>query len=258
MKYKIIEHQAAKEIAAALIRRESIDFSEYEKEVGKGAPLAESVLQGIAGQLAKVRKTLEKSKRPPEDLDREGFEIVHRGIPDDADMLGDSRFWNRFALVYLCEHIVWRFPGKGKGFNIENLGIGASQRSRAENYAYKLWIRGDLSMASKGKDPYRAGRYGGVDFWTSHIHRQGFTKCRKFASELIQFQFPPQLNGKGRLWEGVEDAASNKIGVRTLVKRIRRMWASIEFTLLDGTEVQMLLKELSKGLKGADGKSVFA
>jgi hypothetical protein len=256
MKYKIIDNQAAQEIANQLLAGNAVDFKSYEQEVGKGAPLSEGILLQLAKDIRKIKKGLEKKKGGREELDRQAFELVHRSLPDDPDMLGDIRFWVRFALVHLFDVVTWRFPGKGAGFNIENLGIGSSPRKRLENYPYKLWVRGELSRMSKGKHPYRLGRCGQVDFWTSHIHRQGFTKCRSIAAEFIQFQFPDKLKGRPRLWEGQEDPKTGKYGIRTLVKRIKRMWATIEYTLLDATEAQKLLKELAKGLRGPDGKSL--
>jgi hypothetical protein len=257
MKYKIVDNQVAQQIASTLLAGESVDFAQYDQEIGKGSSLSESALKGLAEEIRRLKKNMEKKKGNREELDRQAFELIHRRMPNDPDMLGDIRFWVRFALVHLFDVITWRFPGKGGGgFNLENLGVSSSTRGRLENYPYKLWVRGELSRASKGKDPYRLGRYGKVDFWTSHIHRQGFTKCRSIASEFIQFQYPDKLKGKPRLWEGEEEPATAKFGIRTLVKRIKRMWATVEYTLLDPAEAQRLLKELSRGLKGPDGKPV--
>jgi hypothetical protein len=257
MKYKIIDTAIAGELARAKLRGEPVDFSEHEKEVGKGAPLSDAVLAAIAKDIDKLKRSIEKKKGDREELDRQAFELVHRKLPNAPDVLGDSRFWIRFALVYLFDVIVWRFPGKStSGFNLENLGLGASMRKRGENYPYKLWVRGELSRKEKGADPYKFGRFGGIDFWTSHIHRQGFAKSRAIATELIQFQYPVELKGRPRLWPGEEDAAKAKRGIRTLVKRIRRLWATVEYTLLDAKEIQKLLRELSRGLRGPDGKPV--
>ena len=256
MKYKIIDMQMAGELARSKLSGESVDFEKHEQEVGSGQSLLDSVLVAIAQDINKMRKEIEKEKGDRTELDRIAFEVVHRKLPNDPDMLGDSRFWGRFALVFLFDAIVWRFPGKKAGFNLENLGLSVSVGRRRENYLYKLWMRGELSRQEKNGDSYRLGRFGDIDFWTSHIHRQGFSNCRSIAMELIQYQYPPAQKGVPRLFHGEEDPASGKFGVRTLVKRVRRLWATVEYALLESAEIQALLKELSKGLKGPDGKSV--
>jgi hypothetical protein len=256
MRYKIIDNHAAQEVAALLHEGKAPEFAKFEHDAGKGAAFADSTLAKLAQDIRKIKDELDRTKRSREELDRRAFELVHRALPYDPDMLGDIRFWVRFALVHLYDVIAWRFPGRKGEFNFENLGISSSSRKRLENYPYKLWVRGEVSKASKGKDPYRAGRYGTIDFWTSHIHRQGFSKCRSIANEFIQYQYPDKLKGRPRFWEGEEEAKTGKVGIRTLVKRIKRMWATIEYTLLDTTEAQKLIKELSKGLKGPDGKPV--
>lgn len=251
--------QAAARLAREILEGSTPNFTQYEQELGKGTALGDTVLADLARRITKEKRAIEKRDDPRESLDAVAFEIVHTGLPFDADMLGDSRFWTRFALVFLFDVIRWRFPGKGeKGFNLENLGIGRSERKQAENFLYKLWVRGELSRTSDSKDPYQLGRWGSIDFWTSHIHRQGFANCRAIATELIKFQYPPQLKGKPRLLPGEEDLTKGKIGVRTLVKRVRRLWATVEYTLLQSDEVKAIINELSKGLTAADGKSVHA
>jgi hypothetical protein len=259
MKYKIIELQKASELVQKLLEGATPSFAEHEVELGRGPICDDRILADIARQIVKQQRTIEKQKEPREALDAIAFEIIHRGVPNDADMVGDGRFWVRFALVFLFDVIKWRFPGKDdKGFNLENLGIGRSQRKQAENYLYKLWARGEISYAPDARDPYNAGRRGSIDFWTSHIHRQGFTNCRAVARELIRFQYPPDLRGEPRLLPGEEDVAQGKVGVRTLVKRIRRLWATVEYTLLEPDEVRATIRELARGLTSPDGKRVSA
>jgi hypothetical protein len=258
MKYKIIKPDQVTNLARALLDGGKPAWSDFELEVGSGTLLAEQILYAIAGGINKQRSLIDEKGLPRENLDAIAFEIIHKGRPSDGDMFGDPRFWTRFALVYLFEVIKWRFPGKGtKGFNLENVGVGSARR-QTENYAYKLWIRGDISQLRDQKDPYKLGRFGDVDFWTSHIHRQGFANCRDVAAELIRFQYPPELKGQPRLLPGNEDPSKGKIGIRTLVKRIRRLWATVEYALLAADEIRAILQELSKGLSLADGKSIYS
>jgi len=259
MKYKILEHGVAVQLAMDLLEGKQPNFAKHDQEVGAGPVLVDSLLATIANAVMKQRAKVDKNNWPKETLDAIAFEIIHKTLPPDYDMLADDRFWSRFALVYLFDLIKWRFPGKApKGFNLENVGIGSSRTKRSENYLFKLWVRGELSRLVGDADPYKLGRHGSVDFWTSHIHRQGFPACRQVAVELIRFQYPPEKQGQPRLFQGQEDVANGKVGVRTLVKRIRRLWATVEYTLLQADEVKGIIRELSKGLKAGDGKSVYS
>ena len=254
MRYKILNFQAAKDIARSKLEGKTANHAQYEQEVGQGTALSDTVLKDIAREILRHKQALEKQGGDREKLDALAFEIVHSKLPQDPDLLGDGRFWIRFAVVFLFDVIAWRFPGKGAtGFNLENLGIGASTRKQAENYLYKLWVRGELSRRPTEKDPYKLGRFGSIDFWTSHIHRQGFASCRNVALELIRFQYPPEFGGRPRLLPGEEDVAKGKYGVRTLVKRLRRLWATLEYTLLESSEIQQVIKDLSQGLTVSNG-----
>lgn len=259
MKYKILDQNAATRLARELLDGKHPTFADDEQEVGIGTSFSDKILTAIAKAIAKQRDVIEKNNWNKESLDAVAFEIVHKSLPFDPDMLADEGFWTRFALVYVFDLIRWRFPGRGpKGFNLENVGIAPGKSKRSENYLFKLWVRGELSRTPGDKDEYRLGRYGSIDFWTSHIHRQGFPACRQMAVELIRFQYPPERKGQPRLFHGEEDVPNGKIGVRTLVKRIRRLWATVEYTLLKSDELRALITELSKGLKAADGKSVYS
>jgi hypothetical protein len=257
MIYKILDPSEVAALAAAAIRGEKVDFSAHEVEAGAGVQYKESALSSIAGKLRHLKRKTDKQRKDRENFDSEAFEILHSNLPFDVDALSDGRFWTRFALVYLLDVITWRFPGRGsKGFNTENLGLGTSARKQAENYLYKLWVRGEIATSSGGKDPYKLGRAGSIDFWTSHIHRQGFASCRTVAGELLRFQYPPELKGKPKLLPGEEDVAHGRIGVRTLVKRLRRTWATVELSLLDAKQASALLKDLSHGLTDSNGKPI--
>src|SRR5258708_14877840 len=215
MRYKIIDMQIASDLARSKLAGESVECSKHEQEIGSGQPLSDAVLLAIAQDIKRIRKSIEKSEGDRTELDRRAFEVVHRKLPNDPDILGDSRFWGRFALVFLFDTIVWRFPGKKAGFNLENLGLSSSIGRRRENYLYKLWMRGELSRQEKGGDPYRLGRFGDIDFWTSHVHRQGFSNCRSIAMEFIRYQYPSAQKGVPRLFHGEEESASGEFGVST-------------------------------------------
>jgi hypothetical protein len=138
--------------------------------------------------------------------------------------------------------------------NLDNFGLG----SRKECWPYKLWVRGELSFDDRAKDKYSVGRLGGVDIWTSHVHRQNFMSIRALFRGVFAFQYPKKLNGEPLLFEGEEDPKKNGVpGFRTLIKRLRENWASVEFSCLTYSEADALVRIHSKGLHRADDKSVL-
>src|SRR5687768_11559450 len=103
MRYRIIDNQAAQEIASQLNEGKSVDFTKFEQEVGRGAAVSDATLAKLAQGIRKIKNDLERKKRNREELDRLAFDLVHRTLPYDSDMLGDIRFWVRLALVHLYD-----------------------------------------------------------------------------------------------------------------------------------------------------------
>jgi hypothetical protein len=256
MRYRILSTRGADAAREALLQRQKVpDLSTYESVVGSGDAIDESILKNVANRIRKAQIELTKSKRGPEELDRACFDVLHAAIPRDELMLGDMAFWTRFAIVELADVIHHRFPGRLGKTNLDNFGLG----SRKECWPYKLWVRGELALDEKQKDKYRLGRLGGVEMWTSHVHRQNFMTVRQLFRSVLTFQYPDELRGKPYLFEGEEAAVKGgKPGIRTLIKRLRENWASVEYSLLTDREATALVRIHSKGLHRADGKAVDA
>jgi hypothetical protein len=169
-------------------------------------------------------------------------------------MLSDMAFWTRFAIGKLSDVIYARFPGRQGRINLDNFGLG----SRKECWPYKLWVRGELSFEEGAKDPYAVGRLGGVDIWTSHVHRQNFMSIRTVFRKVFAFQYPKNLKGRPLLFEGEEDPVKHGVpGFRTLIRRLSENWASVEYSCLDEAEAEALVRIHSNGLHRANDKSVF-
>jgi len=264
MRYRILTPQGIEIARTALALRKTVpDLAAHEFVVGAGDMFDETVLMTVVKRIAQMQGSLSKGKGkgPVEELDRLCFDLVHSSLPRDELMLGDMGFWTRFAIRYLSSVILSRFPGKASGgssekkVNLDNFGLG----SRKECWPYKLWVRGELSYNPDGKDKYELGRVGSVDMWTSHAHRQNFMSIKQICDELLRFQYPGVTKGKAFLFEGEENPKKGGVpGLRTLVKRLRENWASVEFALLGSNEAEKLVRHHAKGLTRADGKTVFA
>lgn len=256
MRYRVLSKQGIDLARSALMERKKVpDLSAYETTAGSGEILADSVLDTLAARIRKAQMGLAKTKASPEDLDRECFDMVHKDLPRDEMLLGDTDFWTRFAITRLAEVIYWRFPGREGGINLDNFGLG----KRKECWPYKLWVRGELSYDERGSDKYAMGRSGGVDIWTSHVHRQNFMTIQPMFRSVFAFQYPKELKGKPLLFEGEEDPKKKGVtGFRTLIKRLRENWASVEYACLNEKEANALVRIHSKGLHRADDKSVLS
>lgn len=251
MRYRVLTATGLDAAREALRERQAIpDMTQHEAVVGSGDPLEESVLGRLADKLRKLQGEVSRAKDPPEELDRLGFEAVHSAIPADDLVCADVQFWTRFAVVHLADVIQKRFPGRQGKTNLDNYGLG----SRRECWPYKLWVRGELSFESGARDPYALGRAGGVEFWTSHVHRQNFMAVPQVFRTVMQLQYPSRLKGKPFLFEGEENPDKNGYpGIRTLIKRLRENWATVEYLLLDEPAVESLLALHGKGLRRPDG-----
>ncbi len=256
MRYRVLSNEGIAIARSALGARTTVpNLAGYEVAKGAGELFDDGTLDTLAAKIRKLQGAASKERVPPEELDRRCFDVVHSSLPSEERlMLGDMAFWTRFAIAKLSDVIYTRFPGRKGRINLDNFGLG----SRKECWPYKLWVRGELSFEEDAKDPYALGRLGGVDVWTSHVHRQNFMSIRSIFRQVFAFQYPKNLKGKPLLFEGEEDPKKHGVpGFRTLIRRLSENWASVEYGCLDAAEAEALVRIHSKGLHRADDKSVL-
>ena len=141
---------------------------------------------------------------------------VHRRLPRH-EALGDPEFWTWLAVTQCLEIVEWRYSGKP---DLRNYGVGGA----GENFLYRLWLRAEIVYAPRSEDPYALSRLGDIDFWRSHIFRQGYADLRAFARALVDFQFPPANGRKPRL---------KTAEIRELVKSLKRARSNLMFEVMD-------------------------
>jgi hypothetical protein len=256
VRYRILSKEGLDAARGALAERKGVpDLTAFEVVVGAGDPLDDSLLKTIATKVRRIQGEVTKLRKPPEEIDARCFDLLHESIPRDEMLLADMGFWSRFAIVELANVINARFPGRKGKINLDNFGLG----SRKECWPYKLWVRGELAFDEKGNDKYALGRFAGVEIWTSHVHRQNFMAIRPMFRSVLEFQYPSNLKGRPLLYEGEEDPKKGGVpGFRTLIKRLRENWASVEYACLSQSEAAGLVRFHSRGLYRADDKSVLA
>ena len=144
---------------------------------------------------------------------------IHSLLPEEHPALADPEFWVWLTLTHGIDVVDWRYPGKR---NLKNFGVGGS----GENFLYRLWLRAEIVHSPGDSDEYKLSRVGDIDFWRSHIFRQGYGEVRPFARALVEFQFPATNGRKARL----------KIAdIRTLAKQLKRARSNLMFEVMSET-----------------------
>ena len=153
-----------------------------------------------------------------------GPEVHRRLLPHPA--LADPEFWTWFAIWHGLEIIEHRY---GEEPDLKNFGIGAA----GENFIYRLWLRAEIAHDPTREDEYELAKTGDIDFWRSHIFRQGYANCRAFAHALIEFQFPAEIGRKPYL---------NIPQIRELVKYLKRARTNLMFEVMDEARAKTFIE----------------
>jgi len=180
-----------------------------------------------------------RSDKQNSDFESEAAIIVHNLVPNEPIVLADFGFWSWLAVIHLPDLVEWRYsqPDGRKG-DLKNYGVGA----KSENFLYRLWVRAEISLDEHAADPYHLTRRGQVDFWRSHLIRQGYASVPSMARALVRFQYPTELKGEPRL----------KIAeIRALAPRMKRLRANLMYEVLDDSACYQLLEQESTSIVSA-------
>ena len=222
MKYQVLEAAEARRYLqgcrakVAFVREPSLEWR------GEGEEFDVSFISTLRTALTTLqsRYSEKRSDNDNSEFEAEASVLVHSAIPSEPRVLADFGFWTWLAVLHFPQTVEWRYGQPEGGVDLKNYGIGAKN----ENLLYRLWLRGEISLDESAAHRYHLTRKGQVDFWRSHLFRQGYASVPAMARALIGFQYPDDLDGKPRL----------KISeIRALAPRMKRLRANLMYEFLD-------------------------
>ena len=199
---------------------------------GAGSDLDQSFVVSLREALGSLRAGWPdgfKNDRERNVFEGKASRLVHSIVPADSEMLCDPEFWIWLGVVHFPDVVEWRYGNPEGGTKLANYGVG----SRTENLLYRLWMRAELVLDESAKDRYHLADAGQIDFYRSHLFRQGYANARNFARALLRFQYPNA------------DPAAPKlkiVEIRDLVKRLRRMRSNLFLEILPEEECRAVIE----------------
>ena len=148
-------------------------------------------------------------------------------------MLADPDFWIWLAVVHFPEIVEWRYRYQNRKTDtfaqFVNYGVG----SKSDNLMYRLWLRAEIVLDTQAVDRYHLAATGQIDFYRSHLFRQGYANARNFARALLRFQYPNADPAEPKL---------KTLEIRDLVKRLRRMRSNLFLEILPEDECRTVIE----------------
>lgn len=232
MKYPTMTAGDANTYLVAKRSAATIDVESLIRFQGFGEEMDQSFVTTLREALGALRAGWPEGLK--NDKERNLFEgkasrLVHATIPDNSDTLSDPEFWIWLAVVHFPDLIEWRYGNPPAGTKLANYGVG----SRTENLLYRLWLRAELVLDELADDRYHLASAGQIDFYRSHLFRQGYANARNFARALLRFQYPNEDPTAPML---------KIIEIRDLVKRLRRMRSNLFLEILPEEECRAVIE----------------
>ncbi|PMS14332.1 hypothetical protein C0Z18_32150 [Trinickia dabaoshanensis] len=234
MRYPILTTMDASAYLASKRAGNPLDLDRLVKNRGDGEELDQAFINVLVADLANLRAKYPangmKSQKNANRFEGDAARIIHEHIQLPPEIVADADFWLWLAIVHFSDMVEWRYGNPEHGTGLANYGVGA----RSENLIYRLWLRADLLLDDEADDRYHLCQRGQIDFYRSHLFRQGYANARSFARALIRFQYPNSDTTAPHL----------KVDqIRELVKRLRRLRANLFLEILDETECRKIIED---------------
>lgn len=232
MRYPILSSRDASAVLAAKRTGTVVATEPLVRLRGDGADLAHDVVAALRAALDALRARFPTgiaNSQVANAVEAAAARAVHETLMLPPPVIADADFWTWLAMVHFADFVEWRYGSPEAGTNPANYGVG----SRGENLLYRLWLRADLVLDESASDRYHLCRRGQIDFYRSHLFRQGYANARGFARALLRFQYPDDDSSLPRL---------PLSEIRELVKRLRRLRANLFVEILEEDECLRLIK----------------
>ena len=214
-----------------------VDVETVVRFSGSGEEFDGSFLEPLRASLTKLMASFPEGIKSKSDAKANAFEgkaarIIHEGLPIDSQVLADPEFWIWLAVAQFPDVVEWRYRyGKeDSAAQLANYGVA----SRTENLLYRLWLRAELVLDDAATDRYHLADSGQIDFYRSHLFRQGYANARGFARALLRFQYPKTSNPA--------EPNLKLLEIRDLVKRLRRMRSNLFLEILPEEECRAVIE----------------
>lgn len=234
MRYPIMTTADASAYLASKRSGTPIDLDLMVKTRGDGSDLAQNFVGELIADFATLKAQFPdgvKSQKNANAFEAKAARTIHQRVNVDATILADADFWLWLAIVHFADIIEWRYGNPEGGTGLANYGVGA----RTENLLYRLWLRAEIVLDEQASDRYHLCDRGQIDFYRSHLIRQGYANARGFARALLKYQC-----------NNDKDVAQPKLKVgqiRELVKRLRRLRSNLFMEILDESDCHNVIDE---------------
>lgn len=238
MRYPIITAGDATRYLLALQSDAPTDMDSIVQMRGTGEELDQRFVDPLRESLQRLCDKHPEGLKSKTDPAANAFEakasrLVHKALPQGTEMLADPDFWVWLAVVHFPDVVEWRYRYKNRKAETfakqGNYGIG----SRSDNLMYRLWLRAELVLDAEAKDHYHLVDAGQIDFYRSHLFRQGYANARTFARALLRYQYPNADLAEPRL---------KTLEIRDLVKRLRRIRSNLFLEILDEDQCRAVIE----------------
>lgn len=212
----------------------TLDLDRLVKQRGDGPEMDQGFLNGLRSDLSALMASYVDGLKNPasaNQFEADASARIHRRLTLPAAILGDADFWLWLSVAHFSDLVEWRYGSPAEGTAFANYGIGA----RTENLMFRLWLRAELVLDEQAQDKYHLSRRGQIDFYRSHLFRQGYANARDFARALIRFQYPHATDGASPHLKIIQ--------IRELVKRLRRLRANLFLEVLDEPQCRKVIEE---------------
>ena len=224
-----------------------MDVDSLARHKGAGDEFDGSFLPPLREAMTKTMASFPEGIKTKSDAAANLFEgkasrALHEGLPLDSEVLSDPEFWIWLAVTHFPDVVEWRYRfGKEDSVaQLANYGVS----SRTENLLYRLWLRAELVLDADAADRYHLADAGQIDFYRSHLFRQGYANARNFARALLRFQYPKKSNPTEPNMKTAE--------IRELVKRLRRMRSNLFLEILPEEDCRAVIESEAEVVLAAE------